>query len=570
MNFLASIQSMFSGFFEKRLWTPHGGGRTTTAREVVSEDSALNYSAVWCATRMLCGTGASLPLPIYRGLDSEERSKDRAHPLFRLLNRRPNPEMTAYNFRSVMWQWQVNWGNAYAEITREGDDPDAPLTGLWPLHPARVTPCRTRDTSETLYYDVRDDTTGVPVDVEAWRILHIPSIITYDGITGHGVIQHARESIGAGIAAEKYGAHWFGGAAVPRVVMENTPTSWTPEQKEQFRKEWDELHSGADGHRIALLYGQSKVVPLSLSAEDSQFLETRQFGVEEVARWYGVPPHLLQHLLRATFNNVEELGRNFVEYSLVPWLRTWEQCIAHKLLTEEEQETYFAEHNADALMRGKATERAAFYQSMTSAALMNRNECRKLENLDPIGGGDTFLVQGAMVPLDDEGKPESKFATPGTASITPPRPTVPTDDEPPADDNDEQALSTVAGHLHRIIGHDLGRFLTKEAKAMANFARKPEEFLSLVESFYADHTAIVRDELTETFGALVSCGVTVSADLFVTGWVEEGKSLIVEASGRAKTLEELKTVVKTVIESRTWTERPVRAVEGVKNATACV
>jgi hypothetical protein len=314
-----------------------------------------------------------------------------------------------------------------------------------------------------------------------------------------------------------------------------------------------------------VLQGGATIKPLSMSADDSQFLETRQFSVEEIARWYGVPPHLLQHLMRATFNNVEELGRNFVQYSLVPWLKIWEQCIWQKLLTPREQNRYFVEHNVDALQRGNIQSRTAAYASLINIGVMNRNEARKLENLDPVDGGDTFLVQGAMVPVDDDGKPESKFTNTGTTTATPPGRTEPTDEQD--EEPEEAAMQAVVSRLHRIISHDLSRFLTKEAKAVANFAKRPGEFLDLVENFYSDHTALVRDELTETFGALESCGVTVSADLFVTGWVEEGKSLIIEASGRAKTLEELKIVVKTVTESRTWTERPIRAVEGVKCLT---
>lgn len=424
MNPFRAVASWIGGFFDKKLWTPIGG-RKTTSLENVSEDSALNYSAVWCATRILCGTGASLPFPVYSGFGSDERSKARNHPLYRILNGRPNYEQTAYNFRSVMWQWQVNWGNAYAEIIREGGNPNGPLMELWPIHPSRVQVCR--DENEFLYYKVKEEVGGSYSELDPWQMLHIPSIITHDGIQGHGVIEHARESIGAGIAAEKYGAHWFGGAAVPRAVVEH-PGKWNPESRAAFRKEWEEIYSGPDGHRMALLEGGAKVNPLSLSAEDSQFLETRQFGVEEIARWYGIPPHMLQHLLRATFNNIEHLGINFVQYSLIPWLRIWEQCCWQKLLTEKEQEEYFCEHNVDALMRGDAASRASFYQTMTSAALMTRNEVRKLENLDPVEGGDTFLVQGAMVPLDEDGKPVSEFAKG-------PEPAAPDDDG--EDDTDE-------------------------------------------------------------------------------------------------------------------------------------
>ncbi len=561
MNFFASMSSWWNGLFDKRLWESNGSSRSTTARQNVSEETALNYSAVWCATKLLCGTGASLPLPMFDSGDGDQRLKDREHPLYRILNIAPNPEMTAYSFRSIMWQWQVNWGNAYAEIVREGNMPDGQVVYLWPLHPARVEACR--DPDDNLYYKVRNEDGTSPTELESWQMLHIPSIITSDGISGRGVITHARETIGAAIGAEKYGANWFGGAGVPRVVIEHTGT-WDPAQREAFRKEWDEIHAGPDGHRIALLMGGAKAVPLSLSAEDSQFIETRYLGIEEMARWYGIPPHLLHHLLRATFNNIEELGISFVQYGLIPWLRVWEQCITQKLLTPEEQLRYFAEHNVDALLRGSAAARAAFYQVMTNAAIMSRNECRKKENLDPVDGGDTFLVQGATVPLDEDGRPESEFAT-----STPSSPAMPdtTDGEsqdlPASPDEDSKTSTMVSFAVKRIISHDLSRFLTKETKAIASFARKPGQFMTNVEEFYAQHAVLVRDQMTNTLGALSACGLETSVDNFVTTWVKDGKKLAIDASGTA-TPDELAVAVQNMIESRTWTERPQRAVESIQ------
>lgn len=561
-SFSQFFANLFGGWFDKRLWHTVGASRRTTSHEEVSEDSALNYSAVWCATRLLCGTAASLPFPLYSGRDQDERTKERSHPVYRLLNGNPNPEQTAYNFRSVMWQWQVNWGNAYAEIVREGNNPLAPVAAIYPLHPSRVKVCR--DENESLYYEVRDDRGQNPVDLEPWQMLHVPSIITYDGLIGHGVIQHARESIGAGIAAEKYGANWFGRGGMPQVVIEHDG-NWNPDARKAFKAEWEDIHSGSDGSRMALLQGGAKAKALGLNAQDLQFLESRNFGVEEIARWYGVPPHLLQHLLRSTFNNVEQLGINFVQYSLIPWLRVWEQAVWQKLLTPDEQESLFVEHNVDALLRGDVAARATFYQSMTAAALMTRNECRKYENLPPVEGGDTFLVQGAMVPLDEDGKPESKFAdvAQGTQSAAM---GAPVPEEP---DDSEQIKAAVGTRVRRILGYDLARMLTKEAKAVSAMAKKPQAFVDSVDAFYAEHSTMLLDAVAETTGALVECGVVVDRDVMVSDWVREGKRLILEAAGTAGP-SELPLAVQRVIESKTWSERPARAVEGMNHASLVV
>lgn len=566
MSVFGAITGWFASFFDKRLWSKSGGERRTTSHEVVSEDSALNYSAVWCCTRLLCGTGASLPFPVYRGLGDETRKKERSHAVHRILNIQPNPEMTAFQFRSIMWQWQVNWGNAYAEIVREGNRPDGDLVALWPLHPDRVEACR--DETGALYYKVRNDSGDSKVELEPWQMFHVPSIITYDGIVGHGVIAHAREAVGVGIASEKRMANGFGGGAMPQAVVE-IPATWPDDLRKAFKEEWKELYSGADGDRIAVVQGGATVKPLSFSAQDSQYIEGRQFNIEEFARWYGIAPHLLHHLLRSTNNNIEHQGIDFVQYCLILWLRVWEQCVSQKLFRSDEQGDYFAEHNVDALLRGDHAARAQFYQTLASLAAITRNEIRKLENLPPVEGGDTFLVQGAMVPLDDDGRPVSKFVEGGAATVPP----EPDETVAPEEDNKTVAtaqaatwrgtMATVTTRLQRVIQHDLSRFLTKEGKAMANYARTPDKFMSRVEEFYADHAHIVRDEMTETLGALSVCGVDINVDSFVTSWVNDGKTLMLDASGTVGP-SDLPMAIQGALESRTWTERPLRAVESVK------
>lgn len=563
------LASVFGGFFDRRLWTTVGAPRRTVSHEEISEDTALNYSAVWCATRLLCGTGASLPLPVFSGRDTDEREKERTHPVYRLLNGSPNPEQTAYNFRSVMWQWQVNWGNAYAEIVREGNNPYAPLDSLWPLHPSRVHVCRRED--DSLYYQIQNFG-GEPTELEPWQVLHIPSIITYDGLVGHGVIAHARETVGAGIAAEKKAAASFGGQNVPAVVVE-TAGSWNEEARKAFRKEWKDIHSGADGDTVALLQGGATAKALGFNAQDSQFLESRQFDIEEIARWYGIPPHLLQHLLRATFNNVEELGIDFVRYGLNLWLKVWEQCIWQKLFTPDEQETYFAEHNVDALMRGNAASRAEFYRAMTSAAIMTRNQCMRLENLPPVPGGDTYLVQGATVPLDDDGKPESEFASGASSGTTaakqPAMPSESDSEDDPAQDKPEEINEDAANHLFRASERRLKWTLTKETKALAKSAKNPQLFGTLVTEFYAGHSRDLEEEFGDILNALLACGVNFDPAEFISDWVREGKTLAMRAA-ESTVSSSLASAFQVLSESPEWVNRPIRAIERVKNATVSV
>lgn len=544
--------SEWSGWLLKdpRLWHVTGNSVSTVSSETVSEDSALNYSGVWAATRLLCGTGAGLPLPVYQGLVDEDREKAREHPVYRVMNGLFNPEMPAFQGRSLLWQWQVNRGNCFAEIVREGNAEGGELVALWPIHPMRVR--LQRDEDGGLVYEVRNEPGEEPSYLPPWRMFHVPSIITHDGIVGHGVIEHARESVGAGIAMEKYGANWFGkNGGVPRIVIEHE-AKWDDTQRKAFREEWSDIHGGANGSKVAILGGGATAKPLSISAEDSQFLETRQHNIEEIARWYGVPPHLLQHLLRATYNNVENLGLDFVKYSLLPWLRLWEQAIWHKLLRPGEREEMFAEHNVDALLRGDAASRAALYHNGINDGWMSPNEARKLENLPPRPGGDRFYVQGAIVALDDDGIPML------------PEPAAAEPKALPAPGKDAESIhAEAASTLRRILKRDLRRLLTKESNAVTHAAKKDAGFVQRIDEFYETHRLTVSEAIAEPAQALAQHGVNIDPAEFAVTWTRTGKSAVLEASGTVKTKDELAAAVQSLVESNSWTERPEMAAGGV-------
>jgi hypothetical protein len=438
----------------------------------------------------------------------------------------------------------------------------------------------------SLYYEVDNFGTD-KTELEPWQMLHIPSIITYDGIVGHGVIAHARETIGAGLAAEKSASHAFGGGKLPAVIVEHQG-KLNDDVRNAFRKEWKELYMSPDGDEVALLGGGATAKPMpGISEKDRQFLETRQFDIEEIARWYGISPHLLQHLLRATFNNIEELGIDFVRYGIGLWLEIWEQTVAHKLFTPREQETMFAEHNVDALLRGNAAARAAFYQVMVNAALMNRNECRKLENLDPVEGGDVFLVQGATVPLGEDGKPESEFVKGAEPPAANPQPVD--DDEDDTEDSrqmeeikaaiesvasDNRALFTqlvsVRSNAERAMMRRLNWALTKEAVAIIDHAKTPAAFSARVEAFYTEHQRNLTEEFSELCAALSSCGKPITASEMVARWVADGKRAALVACERTDNPKDVQASVKRLTESPDWRNRPLRALMEGENATLVV
>jgi HK97 family phage portal protein len=522
----------------------------TASQITVTNDTALTYSAVWAATRLLCGTGARLPLKLWRESDDgATRTHLRSHPLQRLL-KRPNPRTNGLQFRSLMWQWQVNGGNFYSEINwnRNGDPSE-----LWQRKPWLVTP--DEDDNGTLFYKYMDEADNFRERrIEAANMLHIPSVITSDGIIGKGVITHARESIGLGQATERHGANHFGRGAIPDIVIEKAGPKFDDTQRRAFRKEWNDIYGGATGEKVAVLGGEATVKGLTISQEDSQFLETRQHNVEEIARWYGVPPHMLQHLLRATFNNIEEMGIDFVRYSLRPWMRVQEEVIEQKLLPEEdERDDMQVEHDTLEIELGNSASRSEFVRSMTGAAVMTRNEGRRLLKMNPVPGGDTFIVQGANVPLDEEGKPESDFATPSGPPMS----------EPDGDEEEDDEIQAGAANLVKAaMMQELLRLSELEGDRASQAAKKPHTFIAWLDRFYDGHEEHVSKAIAESITVCSALGIDCNG--LAHEWCEESRNDLLEVSGQVQP-EQLADAVATHVQSSAWRQRPAAVVLGLEH-----
>lgn len=384
-------------------WYSNPGVRTTAGVNV-DESKAMTYSACWAATMLLSSSEGMLPLKLFRKMPGGGSEAATDHGVYRLINSRPNPEMTSMMFRSSRTAQQVNRGNCYSEIERNGAG--QPIN-LWPIHASRIPPKTNivRQNGKVVYLVNSNDGTSYPVAAE--NMLHVPSPISEDGIVGVGVIENARQGIGLGLATERQGASYFGSGANPKIVISGAGKFKSKEDQQEFRRQWNEQHGGPENaNKPAILPDGMTVTALSFSAEDSQFLETRQFSIEEIARWYGVPPHLIGHLLRATYSNIEHLSLEFVKYSLMRWLVLWEQEINRKLLTEEEQKTMYARHVVDALERGDKPTRTAALQQEFFNGKLTINEWRALDDQNPIGPeGDVHFVQSAMIPIANAANP---------------------------------------------------------------------------------------------------------------------------------------------------------------------
>lgn len=361
----------------------------------VDESTALTFTAVKAAIQILSESLASLPLIVYQRLDPRGKRRDPNHPLYRLLHERPNQDMTSFKLRETMMGHILTWGNAYALIVRKTQD-GYPVE-LWPMNPQRMQP--KRNDQGVLEYHYNNATRGIIV-VPKEQIFHVAGL-GYDGVKGYSPITLARESIGLGIAAEKFGAGYFGRGARPCGILE-FPGEVTEDLHKTTRETWERMHKGTDNaHRTAILEQGMTWKPMSIPMDDAQFLETRQFQVDEVARIFNMPVHLLRKMVDSSVRaNIEQESLDFVIYSLRPYTVRWEQEIQRQLFLEIDRDT-FAEFKIDGLLRGDTKTRFEAYAKAKQNGIYSTNDIRELENLNPTGaGGDVYTIQGQMTNAD--------------------------------------------------------------------------------------------------------------------------------------------------------------------------
>lgn len=360
----------------------------------VTEKTAMQASAVFASVRILSESVAGLPCIFYeRSEGGKERSVD--HPLFNILRYEPNPEMSAFRFFEALMGHLLLWGNSYAEIQYNGK---GEIVALWPLRPDRVQPERNK-TTKNIEYIVRLKN-GEPITLPAASVLHIP-FYSFDGIVGVSPIGYARLSVGLSIATERYGASFFGNGARPGGVLQH-PETLSEEAYIRLKKNWNSEHQGlSNAQRLAILEEGLTYQQIGVPPEDAQFLETRRFQVEEIARIYRIPPHMLADLEKATFSNIEQQSLEFVIHTVRPWLVRWEQEIHRALLLPRERKDFFAEFLVDGLLRGDIASRYQAYATARQNGWLSANDIRRLENMNAVDGGDIYLVPLNMIPAND-------------------------------------------------------------------------------------------------------------------------------------------------------------------------
>ena len=403
---------IFSGLFKSRdkpenrttgsSYTFFMGG--TTSGKTVTERSAMQMTAVYSCVRILAEAVAGLPLHLYKYTDDGGKEKAIDHPLYRLLHDEPNPEMSSFVFRETLMTHLLLWGNAYAQVIRNGKNE---VIALYPLMPNKMTV--DRDSNGQLYYSyyrgsdeaIRD--TQNTVILKPLDVLHIPGL-GFDGLVGYSPIAMAKNAIGMAIACEEFGAKFFANGAAPSGVLEHPGTIKDPSR---VRDAWQSQFGGSSNSgKVAVLEEGMKYTPISISPEQAQFLETRKFQINEIARIFRVPPHMVGDLEKSSFSNIEQQSLEFVKYTLDPWVTRWEQSIQRALLSQGEKAQYFVKFNLEGLLRGDYQSRMNGYAIGRQNGWMSANDIRELENLDRIPaeeGGDLYLINGNMLPMRDAG-----------------------------------------------------------------------------------------------------------------------------------------------------------------------
>lgn len=450
----------------------------------VTEMSSMRATAVFACVRLISGTIASLPLPVYQRI--KPRGKERApdHPLYKLLHDRPNPEISSYVWRQMGTAHKLLWGNAYSEIEYDNGEPVA----LWPLPPWNVKV--TRSGRGNRFYEVTDEN-GHSELLPAWKVLHFPNV-TLDGVKGLSCIQAGAEAIGLSMAAEEFGARFFGeGANVGGIV--EYPGKLKDTSLQEFKKSVRDGYSGlGKSHRLMLLEEGLKYHRVGIPPNEAQFLETRKFQVAEIGRLFGISQlHKIGDLDRATFSNIEEQNIDFVVDTIRPHLVSDEQEIKHKLFNDT---PYFAEYIVDGLLRGNQQARFQAYATARQWGWMSANDVRELENQNPLPGeqGDIYMIPMNMIPAEQASQEIPRLPEPPEENSR----AVEQRSIRSAQERDRTARSyrgVFESAARRVVQRETQNILKAARKHLAE--RSALTFKDWLEDYYREFPAFIRREL---------------------------------------------------------------------------
>lgn len=454
----------------------------TDAGEPVSLQSAGGLSGVHCATRVITEGLAMIPFSLREHVDDRNTRAAYDHPLYRLIHDKPNQDQNRFTFFDTAAPQQINGGGSFNYVQREGDRQNGKVVSITPVHHTRVEivrgPYKCDDggvcgINGTLVYKVRANN-GTSYCLEHWEMLHVPGVMSGDGIKGEGLVWIAAQALGAIQATEKHVASFFkNGASSDLVISIKSPVP--KDEQQNLRTSFQEKYAGAaNAHKTMLLFGDTTVEQVGVDPQKLMLIDMRKFGIAEVSRFWRVPMHMLSELGRATWANIEDQGQDFITYCFGPWVTRWELAMNTQLLTEEEQKRYFFKANLNALLRGNSAARMAYYNARFDRGSLSIDEIREYEDENPLPngmGGRYFLQGNNYVPLDriDE-----------VATIA----TQPTGKPDKPEDDAEDARKQAAEGVRKVLAATIKGLMEYEARSALQKADKPE-FTSWVQDFYS-------------------------------------------------------------------------------------
>lgn len=423
------------------------GGGISDAGIVISQDTAMRYGAVFACTRVISSTLGSLPLKVFKLRKSggrDEATDNRAYPI---LGVRANDQMSSMVWREAVQANTLLHGGGYSEIQY---DNAGRLVAIWPLQSYLTGPVRDVKGFRFRTYDTAD---GQPRDIEPEDMIYTPGL-GFNGVIGLSVISYARQNIGLGLAAEKFGAKLFAnGAKMSGILM--LAQKLSENARKNLVQSFNEQYQGADNaHKTLVLEENAKYQQTSIPPEDAQFLETRKFQRSEICGWFGVPPHLTGDLEKATFSNIEQQDLEFAKHCMRPWLVRWEQELNWKLFKGTD---YFCQFDLDDLLRGDFKTRQEGLAIQRNGGIIYSNEWRDKEGMNPMPDKDNIVIVPANMTT-----PQALLkaaAAAATQPADPNQPAKPTDPVKPGDDKKQKAEIT-----RPVMRDAIGRILKNEKK----------------------------------------------------------------------------------------------------------
>ena len=493
--------------------------KRTAAGVYISPETSLQCAAVLACVRVKSESLASLPLNVYRKLDSGGKEIAEDLPLHDILAHQPNSWMTSFEFRELLHSWLLLWGNAYALIKsgRRGA-----VDELIPLHPSRMEVKRLENGRLRYYY--REPDRPLQTEYSQDEIFHL-RFLSQDGVTGYVPTTLSRDAIGLARAAELQASAFFGNGAKATTVIE-TSQPQKPEAMQRFRQSWEDFHRGPDkSHRTAVL--PHGLTLKELQVHNDSNVESQRWSVEQIARAYRVPVYMIGDMTKSSYSSVEQQGRDFVTFSLMPDLRRWESACRRDLIVDDKQ--YFVGFDVTALMAGDYAARSEWARTMFQLGVLSVNEIRASEGLNPIEGGEKRFVQVNMQLLDaftpenptgsaqvqpegTQGSPASDAAT-GQRSLT-----------------NEQATPEHNETAETLFRQTLRRLADTEADGIAERRNKPAKLKAWIEG----HAERMRRDLRDL---AESTGRDVEA--FVDEWMTRSSELLLDCHRSGKPYEEV-------------------------------